>query len=42
MTFGDITGDRKSWAVHFEGQDDIECYKVFNNWACLLYTSRCV
>ena len=33
MTFDDITGDRKLWAVHFEGEDDNEFYKVFNNWA---------
>lgn len=33
MTFDDITGDRKLWAVHFEGEDDNELYKVFNNWA---------
>ena len=32
MTFDDITGDRKLWAVHFEGEDDNEFYKVFNNW----------
>ena len=24
MTFDDITGDRKLWAVHFEGEDDNE------------------
>ena len=27
MTFDDITGDRKLWAVHFEGEDDNEFYK---------------
>lgn len=32
MTFDDITGDRKLWAVHFEGEDDNEFYNVFNNW----------
>ena len=28
MTFDDITGDRKLWAVHFEGEDDNEFYLV--------------
>ena len=37
MTFDDITGDRKLWAVHFEGEDDDEFYKVFNNWADVVW-----
>ena len=37
MTFDDITGDRKLWAVHFEGEDDNELYKVFNNWADVVW-----
>ena len=37
MTFDDITGDRKLWAVHFEGEDDNEFYKVFNNWADVVW-----
>ena len=37
MTFDDITGDRKLWAVHFEGDDDNEFYKVFNNWADVVW-----
>ena len=36
-TFDDITGDRKLWAVHFEGEDDNEFYKVFNNWADVVW-----
>ena len=37
MTFDDITGDRKLWAVHFEGEDDNEFYKVFNNWVDVVW-----
>ena len=37
MTFDDITGDRKLWAVHFEGEDDNEFYKVFNNWTDVVW-----
>lgn len=37
MTFDDITGDRKLWAVHFEGEEDNELYKVLNNWADVIW-----
>lgn len=40
MTFDDITGDRKLWAVHFEGEDDNEFYKVFNNWTDVVWLTR--
>lgn len=28
MTFDDITGDRRLWAVHFEDEEDNELHKV--------------
>lgn len=37
MTFDDITGDRKLWAVHFEDEEDNELYKVLNNWADVIW-----
>lgn len=37
MTFDDITGDRKLWAVRFEGEKDNELYKVLNNWADMVW-----
>lgn len=37
MTFDDITGDRKLWAVHFEGEEDNELYKVLNNWTDVIW-----
>lgn len=37
MTFDDITGDRKLWAVHFEGEKDNELYKVLKNWADMIW-----
>lgn len=37
MTFDDITGDRKLWAVHFEDEEDNELYKVLDNWADVIW-----
>lgn len=37
MTFDDITGDRRLWAVHFEDEEDNELYKVLNNWADVIW-----
>jgi hypothetical protein len=32
MTFDDITGDGRLWAVRYEGEDDNELYKLFDRW----------
>lgn len=37
MIFGDITGDRKLWAVYFEGEDGNEFCKMLNNWADVVW-----
>lgn len=37
MTFDDITGDRRLWAVHFEDEEDNELHKVLDNWADVVW-----
>ena len=32
MTFNEITGDGRLWAVRYDGEDDDELYNVFNKW----------
>ena len=37
MTFDEITGDGRLWAVRYEGEDDNELYNVFDKWNDVLW-----
>jgi hypothetical protein len=32
MTFDEITGDGRLWAVRYDGKEDNELYYMFNQW----------
>lgn len=37
MTFDDITEDGRLWAVRFDGEEDNELYKLFDQWNDVLW-----
>ena len=37
MTFYDITGDGRLWAVRYDGEDDNELDNMFGKWNNLLW-----
>ncbi|MCM1051283.1 MAG: hypothetical protein NC349_04910 [Paenibacillus sp.] len=37
MTFDDITGDGRLWAVRYEGEDDNILYSLFDRWNDVLW-----
>ena len=37
MTFDEITGDSRLWAVRYDGEDDNELYNMFDKWNDVLW-----
>jgi len=40
MTFDEITGDGRLWAVRYDGEDDNELYNVFDKWDDVLWLRK--
>ncbi|MDR1973258.1 MAG: hypothetical protein LBQ31_01135 [Bacteroidales bacterium] len=37
MTFDDVTGDGRLWAVRYEGDSDNQLYKLFDQWTDVVW-----
>ena len=37
MTFDDITGDGRLWAVRYDGANDNELFRLFDQWNSLTF-----
>ena len=37
MTFDEITGDGRLWAVRYDGENDNELYNLFDKWNNVLW-----